>query len=56
MSRIALVTAADLEPEEAAVPALTYFLQDLGPDPQFPDRSSEDRLVLRDWRGDEWPW
>jgi hypothetical protein len=47
---------ADLEPEEAAVPALAYFLQDFGPDPQFPGRSGEDRLALRDWRGDEWPW
>jgi NAD(P)-dependent dehydrogenase (short-subunit alcohol dehydrogenase family) len=48
--------AADLEPEEAAVPALAYFLSDLGPDPQFPDRSGEDRLVLRDWLGREWEW
>lgn len=48
--------AADLEPEEAAVPALAYFLSDLGPDSQFSDRSGEDRLVLRDWQGREWDW
>ncbi|MGC9347598.1 MAG: SDR family NAD(P)-dependent oxidoreductase [Anaerolineae bacterium] len=40
-------TEADLEPEEAAVPAVTYFLR---------DRADEDRLVLRDWQGHEWPW
>lgn len=40
-------TNADLEPEEAAVPALAYFLQ---------ERHDEDRLVLRDWQGSEWPW
>ena len=38
---------AQLEPEEAAVPALAYFLQ---------GRDDEDRLVLRDWQGTEWPW
>lgn len=38
---------ADLEPEEAAVPALAYFLGD-GVD--------EDTLVMRDWQGREWPW
>ncbi|MBN1400404.1 MAG: SDR family NAD(P)-dependent oxidoreductase [Anaerolineae bacterium] len=40
-------TEADLEPEEAAVPAIRYFCADL---------ADEDRLVLRDWRGHEWPW
>jgi NAD(P)-dependent dehydrogenase (short-subunit alcohol dehydrogenase family) len=40
-------TEADLEPEEAAVPAVTYFLR---------DRADEDRLILRDWQGHEWPW
>ncbi len=39
--------AANLEPEEAAMPALAYFLQ---------ARADEDRLVMRDWQGDEWPW
>jgi NAD(P)-dependent dehydrogenase (short-subunit alcohol dehydrogenase family) len=38
---------ADMEPEEAAVPALAYFVTDL---------ADEGRLVLRDWRGREWPW
>jgi NAD(P)-dependent dehydrogenase (short-subunit alcohol dehydrogenase family) len=40
-------TRAQLEPEEAAVPAIAYFLR---------DRADEDRLVMRDWRGREWPW
>jgi NAD(P)-dependent dehydrogenase (short-subunit alcohol dehydrogenase family) len=40
-------TEADMEPEEAAVPALDYFLQ---------ARDDEDRLVMRDWLGREWPW
>ncbi len=38
---------ADLEPEEAAVPALGYFLD---------AEVDEDRLVLRDYQGQEWPW
>jgi NAD(P)-dependent dehydrogenase (short-subunit alcohol dehydrogenase family) len=42
-------TKADMEPEEAAVPALAYFLADLAP-------GDEDRLVLRDYQGREWPW
>ena len=44
------------EPEEAAVPALAYFLRDRGRDPHQPARSDEDRLVMRDWLGREWPW
>ncbi|HUS13532.1 MAG TPA: SDR family NAD(P)-dependent oxidoreductase [Chloroflexia bacterium] len=40
-------TEGDMEPEEAAGPALAYFLQ---------PREDEDRLVLRDWLGREWPW
>lgn len=47
---------AELEPEDAARPALAYFLSDRGRDPHRDDRSDEDRLVLRDWRGREWPW
>ena len=39
--------SADMEPEEAAVPALAYFLTSL---------DDEDRLVMRDWQGEEWPW
>jgi NAD(P)-dependent dehydrogenase (short-subunit alcohol dehydrogenase family) len=38
---------ADMEPEEAAAAALAYFLANL---------ADEGRLVLRDWRGREWPW
>jgi NAD(P)-dependent dehydrogenase (short-subunit alcohol dehydrogenase family) len=38
---------AHLEPEEAALPAIAYFLR---------DRADEDRLVMRDWQGREWPW
>lgn len=38
---------ADLEPEEAAIPALTYFLEAV---------VDEDVLALRDWQGQEWPW
>ncbi|MFN8497264.1 MAG: SDR family NAD(P)-dependent oxidoreductase [Anaerolineae bacterium] len=40
-------TEADLEPEEAAVPALAYFLD---------AEVDEDTLALRDWEGKEWPW
>ena len=40
---------ADLEPEEAAGFALGYFLADLSPE-------DEDRLVMRDYQGNEWPW
>jgi len=40
-------TEGDMEPEEAAVPALAYFL----------DASvDEDLLVMRDWQGRDWPW
>ncbi len=38
---------ADMEPEEAAVPALAYFVQ---------EREDEDRLVLIDYLGGEWPF
>jgi NAD(P)-dependent dehydrogenase (short-subunit alcohol dehydrogenase family) len=37
---------ATLELEEAAIPALDYFLS----------KQDEDRLVLRDYEGHEWPW
>lgn len=37
----------DLEPEEAAGPALAYFLD---------VKLDEDCLVMRDWQGNEWPW
>jgi NAD(P)-dependent dehydrogenase (short-subunit alcohol dehydrogenase family) len=38
---------ADLEPSEAAEYALAYFLGDV---------DDEDRLVLRDYQGEKWPW
>jgi NAD(P)-dependent dehydrogenase (short-subunit alcohol dehydrogenase family) len=37
---------ATLEPEEAALPALDYFLSE----------QDESRLVLRDYQGNEWSW
>lgn len=36
-----------MEPEEAAVPALAYFLGDV---------ENEDELVMRDHKGEDWPW
>ncbi len=38
---------ADLEPEEAAAKALPFFLS---------PRPDEDRLVMVDFQGEEWPW
>ncbi len=43
-------TSARMEPEEAAVQAMKYFLQNPS------DTATEDRLVLRDWRDRELPW
>jgi NAD(P)-dependent dehydrogenase (short-subunit alcohol dehydrogenase family) len=40
---------AQLEPEEAAQPAIAYFTSALA-------GGEEDRLVMRDWQGREWPW
>ena len=40
-------TKSGMEPEEAAVPALAYFLGDV---------ENEDDLVMRDHRGRDWPW
>ncbi len=40
-------TVGDLEPDEAAVPALNYFLQ---------QRDDDDTLVMRDCQGHDWPW
>jgi NAD(P)-dependent dehydrogenase (short-subunit alcohol dehydrogenase family) len=37
----------DLEPDQAAVPALDYFLN---------ATVNEDLLMMRDWQGEEWPW
>lgn len=44
---------ADLEPAEAAVYALKYFLSGIDPSLPAPD---EDRLALRDYLGREYPW
>ena len=44
---------ADLELEEAAVPALAYFLSGFDGEEPAPD---EDRLALRDYLGKEYPW
>ena len=40
-------TEGHLEPDEAAGPALAYFLE---------ARADEDPLVMRDWQGQDWPW
>lgn len=40
---------AELEPEIAAQPAVAYFTSALA-------GGEEDRLVMRDWQGREWPW
>lgn len=40
---------AELEPEVAAQPAIAYFTSVLA-------GGEEDRLVMRDWQGREWPW
>ncbi len=40
---------AELEPEAAAQPAVAYFTSVLA-------GGEEDRLVMRDWQGREWPW
>lgn len=47
---------ADLEPQEAAVPALAYFLSGMAGEPQTGWQVDEDQLVLRDYEGQEWPW
>lgn len=44
---------ADLEPEEAAKPALDFFLGGIDGAPSDYD---EDQLVLRDYKGEIWPW
>jgi|GEM_PF-3296356 hypothetical protein len=44
-----------MEPEEAAVYALQYFLSGT-PYSEGDIHIDEDRLVLRDYRLNEWPW
>lgn len=41
---------APVEPEQAAVPALAHFLE------EYADSTAEDRLVMKDHKGKEWPW
>ena len=38
---------ADMEPEEAAAKALPFFIE---------PRADEDKLVMVDYIGSEWPW
>lgn len=47
---------ADLEPHEAAVPALAYFLSGIPGEPQSGWQVDEDQLILRDYEGQVWPW
>lgn len=47
---------AELEPEQAARYAVEYFLRNRSYEPGNEGRSDENRLVMRDWRGREWPW
>ncbi|MBC8062699.1 MAG: SDR family NAD(P)-dependent oxidoreductase [Clostridiaceae bacterium] len=46
-------TEADFDPDRAALNAIAYFMskrcnKEL--------ENEEDRLVMRDWKGSEWPW
>lgn len=41
---------AELEPDEVAASAFSYFTIPRS------EQGEEDRLVMRDWRGREWPW
>ncbi len=47
---------AELEPAESAKPALDYFLGSTLPWDDQPHAVDEDRLVMRDYQGREWPW
>jgi len=47
---------ADMEPEKAARYALRYFVGEDLTNPMTPSGWDEDRLQLRDWRGEEWPF
>ena len=49
-------TEALFEPEEAAMPALAYFLRHRAGQPGSSHQNDEDRLVMRDYQGREWPW
>lgn len=43
-------TRGGQEPEEAAIPALMHFLEN------YADPTAEDQLIMKDHRGQEWPW
>jgi NAD(P)-dependent dehydrogenase (short-subunit alcohol dehydrogenase family) len=43
-------TRAGQEPKEAAIPALAHFLEN------YADPTAEDQLVMKDHKGQEWPW
>lgn len=47
---------ADLEPEDAALPAVAYFLGSGRVEMAHPVQIDEDVLVMRDDQGVEWPW
>jgi NAD(P)-dependent dehydrogenase (short-subunit alcohol dehydrogenase family) len=49
-------TVGDMEPEEAGIPALAFFLSGLEGCPPADPPYDEDRLALRDWQSQEWPW
>lgn len=48
-----LNTEGDLDTDDAARMAVAYFLRDRY---EGPGIQEEDRLVMRDWLGREWPW
>ncbi|PQP86053.1 hypothetical protein [Paenibacillus sp. AR247] len=48
-----LNTEGDLDADDAARMAVAYFLRDRY---EGPGIQEEDRLVMRDWLGREWPW
>lgn len=48
-----LSTEGDLDADDAARLAAAYFLRDRY---QGQELDEEDRLVMRDWLGREWPW
>lgn len=48
---------ADMEPDGAAKNALAYFLGErFSRNEGGKEQNDEDRLVMRDWKGSEWPW
>ncbi|MEC0239389.1 SDR family NAD(P)-dependent oxidoreductase [Paenibacillus dokdonensis] len=48
-----LSTEGELDADDAARMAVSYFLRNRYQDQET---SEEDRLVMRDWLGREWPW